>query len=109
MKGFRHAAEYREFQESRELEATPATTSAVDAYRIAEDETLARRGGRLAQRQVEQAVTEAIRAAVADRPDVQVVVVNVNVQIADGGGATNQIGTVQSSPNSRTNWTRDPY
>jgi uncharacterized protein YqgV (UPF0045/DUF77 family) len=61
-----------------------------------------------AQTAIEQATREAVMRALAEADqhasDARIVVVNVNIQVASGGGATNQIG---SQPSANNHWGRD--
>jgi hypothetical protein len=65
------------------------------------------RSGRHLDRQVDPKATEraagqAVMAALAEAgEDARIVVVNVNIQIANGGGATNQFSTGNSQQVSR--------
>jgi hypothetical protein len=52
-----------------------------------------------AQQEIEAAARAAVMAALDEAGGVRIVVVNVNIQIARGGGATNLIGSQNSAHN----------
>lgn len=88
---------------------TPAFSGVRDAAAeiVLDDDHRHRRymeGPRVDQGAIERAAAQAVTDALAEQSDARIVVVNVNIQIASGGGATNQIG---SQPSANNRWGRD--
>jgi sulfur carrier protein ThiS len=79
-------------------EAADAATEIVPAYDDPRDYRRRRLEPQVDSQAIERAAGQAVMAALAEQGDgARIVVVNVNIQIAHGGGATNQFSTAPNT------------